>query len=277
MDNPYWLAIIAPQPAYLVRIALFVALFTGTFLTVDWKVASSSAGTSLQGLSSPRQRTPGRSGLQAATTVCSSIHALGTSIAAIWVVAAQAAGDTSGFAVPLWQWALAFSQGYFLADAALYGVRRESWVVLHHGWMVLAHHPIGEPAHGCRLMGCGDCSRAVWLSATGYLAEVSTVFLSVRWFQHRWLRKHSAWYTVNSVCLLVTYAAGRLVTVPLILGGSLWPYRAEYSQAGLHSLVVFTSVTYTAMLLMSAFFLYTLVCKGLRRVLVFTPGEDKSS
>mmetsp|Transcript_47126 Transcript_47126/g.113035 ORF Transcript_47126/g.113035 Transcript_47126/m.113035 type:complete len:282 (-) Transcript_47126:43-888(-) len=274
-DNPYWLAVAAPQPAYLARIASFTVLFAAAFVVVDRKVSSAMTGNPLSGLSSPRRPPPGRSGLTAATNVIATVHALVTSGAAIWVVLSLLWGDASGSAVLVWQWALAFSQGYFLADAALYGTRRESWVIVHHLWMVLAHHPIGEPLHGCRLMGCGDCGRAVWLSATGYWAEISTVFLNIRWFQHRWFTSHSVWYTINSACLLVSYPLARVVAVPIILSGSLWPYWEEYRQRGLGSLVTFTTMTYTAMVLMSSFYYFTLVSKGLSRVLVFRPEATK--
>ncbi|CAE8611047.1 unnamed protein product [Polarella glacialis] len=94
--------------------------------------------------------------------------------------------------------------------------------------MTLAHHPIGALSRGCMLMGCGDCTLAVWLSATGYLSEISTVFLNIRWFQHRWLRQHSIWYTINMILVLVTYPLARvIIPVPFILAGSLWPRWAE--------------------------------------------------
>mmetsp|Transcript_123422 Transcript_123422/g.384126 ORF Transcript_123422/g.384126 Transcript_123422/m.384126 type:complete len:282 (+) Transcript_123422:106-951(+) len=274
-DNPYWLALTAPQPAYLARIAGFTALFAAAFVAVDRQVSTARAGDTLEGLSSPRRPPPGRSGLTAATNVIATAHALVTSGAAMWVVLCQAYGDPFGWAVSVWQWALAFSQGYFLADAALYGTRREAWVLVHHGWMIIAHHPIGEPLHGCALMGCGDCGRAVWLSATGYWAEISTVFLNIRWFQLRWYERHDFWYLLNSACLLVTYPLMRVVAVPFILSGSLWPYGEEYRQRGLGSLVTSTTVTYSAMVLMSSYYYYTLVSKGLSRVLFFRPEARK--
>merc|ERR1712087_212848 len=143
------------------------------------------------------------------------------------------------------------------------------------GWMVIAHHPIGEPTVGCRLMGCGDCSLAVWLSATGYWAEISTVFLCIRQFQHKLLRKHSVWYTINSALLLLTYPTARVLGAALILGGSLWPRREEYQKQGLGSLVTFTTVTYVAMALMSTYYFWTLVSRGLSRALFYTPDAAK--
>lgn len=275
LENPYWLALVAPNPAYLARIAGFAALFAAAFVTVDRQVSSAATGTPLEGLSSPRRPPPGRSGLTAATNVCAIAHALVTSGAAIWVVLCQALGDPRGSAVNVWQWALAFSQGYFIADAALYGTRRESWVLVHHAWMTIAHHPIGEPLRGCALMGCGDCGRAIWLSATGYWAEISTVFLNLRWFLHRRLEGHSVWYTINSACLLVTYPTARIVAVPFILGGSLWPYWEEYRQRGIGGLATFTTVTYSAMVLMSSYYYVTLVSKGFRKVLFFRQDSEK--
>lgn len=277
MENPYWLAVTAPQTAYLGRIAAFTACFAVLFLRTDSQVSIAGKNSALHGLSSPRRSQPGRSGLTAATNVCALVHSVGTSLAAVWVTLCLATGDPMGWAAPVWQWALAFSQGYFLADAALYGTRREAWVLIHHGWMIIAHHPIGESLHGCVLMGCGDCNRAVWLSATGYWAEISTVFLNIRWFQHRWLGEQCIWYTLNSALLLVSYPAARIVAVPFIISRSLWPYRDAYRREGLDSLVVFTTVTYFAMLLMSSYYYYTLVSRGLRRVLVLSPQAQKDA
>merc|ERR1711972_1224861 len=113
------------------------------------------------------------------------------------------------------------------------------------------------------------------LSATGYAAEISTLFLNVRKFQHAWMRKHSFWYSLNSGLLLLTYPTTRVGGAAAILAGSLWPHWAEYKSKGLGSLVVFTSVTYIALALMSTFFTYTLVKKGIKRALVFKPVEGK--
>lgn len=290
MENPYWLAFSSPNPAYVAEIGAWSAGFAVLFVATDRLVARSanSPGGSerLVALSSPRPVAPStpsegaastggeRSGLQAATTVCSLVHAVGTTYAAARACWLLARGDPQGLAPPLWQAALAFSQGYFVADGLLYGTRREAWVLIHHSWMIIAHHPIGEPLRCCQLMGAGDCNRAIWLSATGYAAELSTIFLNIRIFQHKWLRKHSAWYSVNSALLLVTYPLTRVVAAPAIIFGSLWPHWGEYTRQGLGSLATFTTVTYTALGLMSAFYFYSLVSKGLRRALVFTPSAD---
>lgn len=281
MENPYWLALVAPQPAYLARIGAFTAGFGALFLAVERAVSSCGTSGSLHEVSSPRNSSPGskpgRSGVTAASNVCAIVHSSVTSSVAVWVTLRLALGGQSEAAVWAWHWALAFSQGYFIADAALYGTRRETWVIIHHLWMAVAHHPIGEPLRLCALMGCGDCTRAVWLSATGYWAEISTVSLNVRWFHHRLLRKSSAWYTANSAILLITYPAARMLAVPFILGSSLWPFWDEYRRQGLGSLVTFTTVTYLAMSLMSSYYYYTLIRRGLGRVLAYTPDSDKES
>ncbi|CAE8612513.1 unnamed protein product [Polarella glacialis] len=285
MENPYWLALANPELGYLTRIAAFTALFAGLSKAVEWVVASArpegGVSSALAALSDPSKEGKARSGAQAASTVLSMVHALGTSAASIWTVQALlrggAAADPEAVA-RLWSWALAYSQGYFIADGIYNALSEhgETWVLWHHAWMTLAHHPIGALSRGCMLMGCGDCSLAVWLSATGYLSEISTVFLNIRWFQHRWLRQHSIWYTINMILVLVTYPLARvIIPVPFILAGSLWPRWAEYQKQGLGSLVVFTSVTYSALTLMSMYFLYTLVNRGLHRALTLRPCADK--
>lgn len=281
MENPYWLVIASPEPTYLASIAASAAFFAVLFVAVDRAVSSDASGGAFKALSSPRAGTASgksasaRSGLTAATTACSMLHAAVTSAVAVRVVMLLLAGDPGGLAANMWHWALVCSQGYFIADALLYGTRRETWVLVHHAWMIVAHHPIGELRRGCILMGCGDCNRAVWLSATGYWAEISTLFLNIRWIQHRWLRKHSILYTINSMCLLVSYPVSRVVAAAAILMGSLWPHWAEYNKEGLGNLVVFTTVTYIAMALMSSYYFYTLVSKGLARALVFAPEASK--
>lgn len=288
MENPYWLSLVEPRPEYLKTIAGWALGFGGVFVTVDLIVsrgASTSKGTNnaLKAVSSPRPGTaagdgrPKRSGLSAATTICSTLHALVTSVNAVRSCLMLTAGDTAldDAAVKLWQSTLAFSQGYFVADALLYGTRRETWNLLHHGWMILAHHPIGEPLKGCMLMGCGDCRRAIWLSATGYGAEISTLFLNIRKFQIWLLRKHSIWYTVNSALLLITYPITRVVASGAILWFSLWPHMPEYQRQGLGGLVTFTTVTYSALTLMSAYFYCTLLSKGIGRALVLKSSADK--
>lgn len=287
MENPYWLAVSAPEPRYLTTIAVWSALWAALFLAVDWTVSRGGRRKTpfLEAMSSPRPgaTTPAgedgrgeeRSGLTAATTVCSTVHAAGTSFAAVRTVLLLMDGDQSGLAPPLWQAALAFSQGYFVADALLYGTRRESWVLIHHTWMIIAHHPIGEPSRGCMLMGCGSCARAIWLSATGYGAEISTIFLNIRKFQHWWLQEHSTWYTVNSVLLLVTYPTSRVLAAGAIIWGSLLPHWPEYQRNNLGGLITFTVVTYCMLALMSAFYTYSLISKGLTRALFFTPVRVK--
>jgi len=278
MENPYWLALTAPNPSYVGRIAGFTAFFATSFLILERLTSRSSPRGLLHGLSSPRggrSAPPERSGLQAATNINSLIHCTGTACASVWTCLQLLRGDPGGLAAPVWRWALAFSQGYFIADALLYGTRREHWVLVHHGWMVIAHHPIGEPLRLCQMMGCGDANVAVWLSATGYLAEISTVFLNIRWFHHKLLKKHCLWYTINSALLLLTYPIARVAAVPFILGGSLWPRWGMYSERGLGGLVVFTTVTYTAMSLMSAYYTYTLFAKGLSRALYLDTQEEK--
>lgn len=281
LENPYWLALTSPNPSYIGRIAGFTALFATSFLILDRLTSRSSANQLLHGLSSPRggrSRPPERSGLQAATNILSLVHSTGTAIGSVWTVIQLLRGDPGGWAAPVWQWVLAFSQGYFFSDALLYGTRREHWVLVHHGWMIIAHHPIGEPLRLCSMMGCGDANLAVWLSATGYTAEVSTVFLNTRWFHHKLLKKHCLWYTINSALLLLTYPTARVLAVPFILGGSLWPRWGMYSEHGLGGLVVFTSVTYAAMSAMSAYYTYTLLAKGLNRALYLDKEEkDKEN
>lgn len=286
MENPYWLALTSPEPGYVFRIALFTGLFAGVSKLVERVVARAKqdAGqlqAALASLSEPRKSgREGRSGSNAASTTISSIHAVGTSLSAVWVVLALqfwARGDPDGSISRLWSWTLAFSQGYFIADGLCFGLDENgaTWVLIHHAWMTIAHHPIGELTRGCALMGLGDCSRAVWLSSVGYLSEVSTVFLNIRWLQHQWLQEHNIWYSVNSSIILLTYPSARVLAVPCLLAGSLWPHWQRYRQNGLGSLVIFTSVTYSALMLMSSYFFYTLVRRGLSRALTFQPSSDK--
>eukprot|EP00933_Yihiella_yeosuensis_P065740 TRINITY_DN6970_c0_g1_i1.p1 TRINITY_DN6970_c0_g1~~TRINITY_DN6970_c0_g1_i1.p1 ORF type:complete len:318 (+),score=28.42 TRINITY_DN6970_c0_g1_i1:88-954(+) len=286
MENPYWLSLTSPNPSYVCRIGMFAAIFGVCSKTVELLVKSANAekgsfSAALAALSNPLKNGEGRSGKEAATCICSTIHALGTSAASIWAVLALqfwSRGDPDGSIASLWSWALAFSQGYFIADGIIYGldsVEGETWVSVHHAWMTLAHHPIGELTRCCRLMGVGDASRAVWLSSTGYWSEISTVFLNIRWLQHRWLKKHSFWYSLNSAALLVTYPAVRVVGIPIMLYTSLFPHWTEYQKSGLGSLAVFTTVTYSALVLMSTYFFSTLIGRGLNRALTFTPRTAK--
>jgi len=279
MENPYGLSLTAPSLPYLARIGIFSAGFALINVSFAKSVAGADAGGAMEALSSPRQgKSAGknaRSGLTAATTVCSLLHSFVTSAAAVWVVFALALGGDKDLAISIWQWALAFSQGYFVVDALVYGTQRESWVLVHHSWMVIAHHPIGEPTRLCSLMGAGDCSVAVWLSATGYFAEISTVFLCLRFFQIKWMTEHNIWYTINSACLLATYPTMRVGGAIAILVGSLWPRWEEYSRNGLGSLVVFTTVTYVAMAAMSSFYTFVLLRKGVRHALMFSPASKE--
>lgn len=261
MENPYWLSLVSPEPTYWRRIIIFAGLFFGFFKVVDGLVRRAAADPSRSKALAALATTDGPGcGLAAATCACSSLHAVVTASAAVWSVAVLGlSGDPDGSVARLWSWTLAFSQGYFFADGVLFGLspHGETWVAVHHVWMTVAHNPIGELSRGCALMGCGLCSRAVWLSAVGYLAEISTLFLNIRWFQHRWMTKHSTWYTLNSICLLVTYPLTRIVLVIVLLGTSLWPFWSQYRENGISSLVVFTTATYAALMLMSVLLFHT--------------------
>ncbi|CAE8718150.1 unnamed protein product [Polarella glacialis] len=90
MENPYWLALADPELGYLTRIAAFTALFAGLSKAVEWVVASArpegGVSSALAALSDPSMEGKARSGAQAASTVLSMVHALGTSAASIWTV-----------------------------------------------------------------------------------------------------------------------------------------------------------------------------------------------
>lgn len=281
MENPYLLALTSPNHGYLRRIGCFAAAFAFLFFIVERMVKTADDGCFLAAVSSPKSRQKGRKalrdGLGAATTACSIFHAFCVSIGACWTTWTLAHGDPLGLAQPVWQWCLTFSQGYFLADALMYGTRREYWVLLHHLWMIIAHHPVGDPKTGCINMGLGDCGFAVWLSCTGYLAEISTILLGFRWVQIKVLRESSIWYTINSAVLLFFYPLTRIIAPAIIVFGYLWPKAPDYEKTGLSSLVTFTTVTYAVLALMSSYHLSSLLNGGLSRALFFSPQPLKEA
>ncbi|CAE8738469.1 unnamed protein product, partial [Polarella glacialis] len=99
MENPYWLALADPELGYLTRIAVFTALFAGLSKAVEWVVASArpegGVSSALAALSDPSMEGKARSGAQAASTVLSMVHALGTSAASIWTVQALLRGGAA--------------------------------------------------------------------------------------------------------------------------------------------------------------------------------------
>lgn len=280
MENPYWRSLVLPDPTYWFRITAFAVFFAAlseiTNRVVRHAAADSSRSEEAFAALATLRADGTSSGALAGGTAISMIHSLVTSAVAVWAaISLSWSDDTDGHVAALWSWTLAFSQGYFIADGVLYGFSRdgELWVIIHHAWMAVAHHPIGELSKGCTLMGAGSCSRAVWFSAVGYFAEISTIFLNIRWYQHKRLKRNSAWYTLNSACLLITYPLTRVLIIIVLLTSSVWPAWSEYRQKGLAGLIIFTTVTYVALMLMSSYHFYTLISRGLGRALTFTPAS----
>lgn len=138
------------------------------------------------------------------------VHAIIVSVSAVLVVVYER--------YEVWPPTIALSIGYFISDFIFFALpTKQPVMVIHHLVMIVGHYPTMElPA--ATLYGAGDPHLIMWLSAVGYLTEISNIFLDVRWFQLKVFPGPPAdWsYALNSLFLLVSYILTRVVIMPVV-------------------------------------------------------------
>eukprot|EP00941_MAST-03F_sp_MAST-3F-sp1_P000838 g838.t1 len=153
------------------------------------------------------------------------IHAFGTSIGAIGVI-------VLGWTGPHWwrSW-LAFSVGYWCADCIHHALKPDISMVAHHlvvgGCNFFAGH-----WYTAVTAGAGTPEFAVWLSAAGYLMELSTVFLCLRWFSKMLRPTRSAYYSMITIVMLITWLPVRCLFAPYVLIFQVLPRLKTYYALG---------------------------------------------
>mmetsp|Transcript_20575 Transcript_20575/g.63990 ORF Transcript_20575/g.63990 Transcript_20575/m.63990 type:complete len:147 (-) Transcript_20575:10-450(-) len=139
--------------------------------------------------------------------------------------------------------------------------------------MIIGHYPTMErPA--AVLYGAGDAELIMWLSAVGYLTEISNIFLDVRWFQLKVFGTPATLpYALNSLLLLVSYVVTRVLIMPIVTWTRVVPRYAQYKQAGqLTSFyVVTTGVGFIT--LMSVAYTVILLKPGVRAFIFYGTGK----
>lgn len=231
------------------------------------------------------------------------VHAAVVSVVAVRVVVYER--------YELWPLTVAYSIGYFISDFLFYALpTRQAVMVVHHVVMIVGHYPTMErPA--AALYGAGDPHLIMWLSAAGYLTEISNLFLDVRWFQLKVAGPPSPLpYAANSALLLASYILTRVLIMPLVRARAgpraralaarapprgcsrapsspvrlcaqatwryLVPKYGQYAAAGqLASFyVVLSGVSFIS--LMSVAYTYILLKPGLRAFLFFAPPKPRN-
>lgn len=163
------------------------------------------------------KETPKMAACLFAAYVVGFVHATIVSVASVLVVVYER--------YEIWPVTIAFSIGYFISDFIFYALpTRQLVMVIHHVVMIVGHYPTMEmPA--AVLYGAGDAHMIIWLSATGYLTEISNLFLDVRWFQLKVFGNPSQLsYAINSFFLLATYVVTRVLVMPLVRAHGRTPY-----------------------------------------------------
>lgn len=143
------------------------------------------------------------------------VHALVVSAAAIAVTVFER--------YDVWPPTLAYSLGYFLSDFCFYAAPTLNFpIVIHHIVMVVGHYPVME-REAATLYGAGDAHLITWLSACGYLTEISNLFLDVRWYQLKVQPRtpSNGAYALNAAVLLLTYVLTRIVIMPWVRARAL--------------------------------------------------------
>ncbi|KAJ1616369.1 hypothetical protein T492DRAFT_895610 [Pavlovales sp. CCMP2436] len=194
------------------------------------------------------------------------VHAIVVSVSAVLVVCYER--------YEIWPATVAFSIGYFVSDFIFYALPTKQLVmVIHHIVMIVGHYPTMEQPAAI-LYGAGDAHLIMWLSAVGYLTEISNLFLDVRWFQLKIFGQPAQiTYTVNSVFLLLSYIATRVVIMPVVCWVKMVPRYDEYkayNQMASYWVVVLGAAFIS---LMSLVYTFILLKPGLRAFLFFGGGK----
>mmetsp|Transcript_31005 Transcript_31005/g.70942 ORF Transcript_31005/g.70942 Transcript_31005/m.70942 type:complete len:262 (+) Transcript_31005:20-805(+) len=163
------------------------------------------------------------------------------------------------------------SAGYLITDTVFYCfAKRDLPMVVHHMVMLIAHWCVGS-VHASTIGGAGDPVWAVKVSAAGYLSELPNPSLNVRWFMTKMLTKHSVFFTINNMYLLITWIGTRLVFMPFLVYTHVVPRYEDYAKVdGIHA--YYTCIFFHfVIILMSLHWLVQLLKGGLQPLLVFDP------
>jgi len=156
-----------------------------------------------------RKESPPMAACLLAAYIVGFVHAVIVSVASVLVVVYGR--------YEIWPLTIAYSIGYFISDFIFYALpTRQLVMVIHHVVMIIGHYPTMErPA--AVLYGAGDAELIMWLSAVGYLTEISNIFLDVRWFQLKVFGTPATLpYALNSLLLLVSYVVTRVLIMPIV-------------------------------------------------------------
>jgi len=185
-------------------------------------------------------------------------------------VSAVAFACVSGLApLEIWpKYGLPIAMGYFVCDTLVWVLPKMDMAMLvHHIVSVSVHISPGVP-EGALISGAGDAAWALYSSAFVYLVEAAVPFLNVRWYLLATLEKHHWVYAVNNASLLVMWTAGRLGVVAYN-AYTIVPRRDDFAKAGSSDIVVVFLLAHLVIFGMSAFWLQTLLKKGLKAYLYF--------
>jgi hypothetical protein len=204
-NSPFWVALYETDSRLEAMIAISAAVHILTSLLVIWLSKDSWVTAKLR-----QKQSPAMAGCLFAAYVVGFVHAVIVSVSAILVVVYER--------YEVWPLTIALSIGYFISDFIFFALpTKQPVMVIHHIVMIVGHYPTMElPA--ATLYGAGDAHLIMWLSAVGYLTEISNLFLDVRWFQLKVFEGPPAqWsYALNSLFLLVSYIFTRVVIMPVV-------------------------------------------------------------
>ena len=201
------------------------------------------------------------------------LHSLVTTVAAAIMLSPPALVDglePSG--VQLWRrGVLPFSTAYWLFDLYNYCIpKRDMLIAAHHLIIVCCNYPVGDSAGlavaSAQLPSCNF----VMMSTNGYVLELTTFLLYIRWYLTFVLQGHHWVYTLNNVVLLASWVGLRLLYTPYFMVTHLWATCPVFEQGGLLPLAALAA--YALMIVMSAVWLLQMLKHGVTAFLVLKKG-----
>jgi hypothetical protein len=144
--------------------------------------------------------------LEWASRVVSTPHAIGTAVGAVYGLSVAGVGVWDGHE-QRWAWwedIVLMSAGYFLYDLLLVAIFMPE---LSDRAGTIAHHTIALVLHWVPVCGFRGY---VGPSMMGYLAELSTPLLNLRWFLLKSSRSQTVLYAANGLALVMVFLACRL-------------------------------------------------------------------
>ena len=167
------------------------------------------------------------------------------------------------------------AQAYWLFDLYNYCLpHRDVLIAAHHLIIMCCNYPVGDSAGlavaSAQLPSCNF----VMMSTNGYVLELTTFLLYIRWYLTFALAGHHWVYALNNVVLLASWVALRLLYTPYFVVAHLWATclypSPSMTEGALLPLAALSA--YLLMVAMSAVWLRQMLKNGVAAFLVLKKG-----